>query len=299
MKWAAVPLVIIVALLLAGPTASAGTPNQTWKVEFVPAVLLGQFIQGNVTGPAGGTFTVYLYAEPFNDTVPIFNETFHLRANQTQFNVSVPTTLLTLGAYYLKVNGTEPSGNATLIYGGILRVLNPLNATQINEELYLLEQENLALEGQVQGLSGQISNYQFQADLLFWVFFTLFAVLLFKEGIQYYLRKRPTRLKAAREGWTDFWTQPNIHTFSGMPVAEARIITPQDYNPERRFVTGVGETPTQRRTREEMTRYLAQYGRLEPMEGKDYWVSEEAPPTAPRRTKEFEKRAPNFKVEGL
>ncbi len=296
-QWMFVPLVLFLALALAGPTAQATTPPP-WKAEFAPAALLGSYINGNVTGPAGSTFQVFLYGQPFNDSTPIFNQSFHLSTNQTTLNLSLPTSLLTLGAYYIRANGTSPTGATVAIYAGVVRVLDPLNETQINQEIYLLEQENLILQGQVLSLSSQISTYQFQASLLFWVFFTLFAVLLFKETLQFFLRRARHRLKGAREAWTGFWTQPNIRTFSGMPVAEAKVITPQGVNPERKFVTGIGETPSRRRTRDEMLRYLASYGRLEPTEGADYWATEDTP-EPPRRTKEFKHRAASFKVEDL
>jgi hypothetical protein len=297
MRWAVVPLVLILVLLVAGPTALAATTGPTtFQAEFTPAALLGSYINGNVTGPSGSTVNVYLFGQPFNDSVYIFNETFHIPTNKTEFNLSMPTTTLTLGAYWIRANGTPPSGGEIQIYSGLIRILDPLNVTQVNEELYLLSQENLALQGQVAGLTAQISTYQFQADLLFWLFFTLFAVLLFKEGIQYYLRKFPHRLMGAREGWRNAISEPRIRTFSNMPIREAQIVTPAGTDTDRRFVTGVGDSPDQLRNREEMERYLSTYGRLEPMEGKDYWEVTLTTETT-RRTREFNRRSRSFKVE--
>jgi hypothetical protein len=61
-------------------------------------------------------------------------------------------------------------------------------------------------------------------------------------------------------------------------------------------VTGVGDSPDQLRNREEMERYLSTYGRLEPMEGKDYWEVTLTTETT-RRTREFNRRSRSFKVE--
>jgi len=294
--WAAVPMVFLAILLIAAPAGQAAdTAPSEWSAHFAPAVLLGSYFNGNVTGPVGGVFFIFLYAQPFNHSYPIYNQTFKLGANNTHLNVSLPTTTLTLGAYWVSVNGTDADGVTSTLYTGLLRVLDPLNATQVNEELYLLYEENQALQGQIAGLSSQVATYQVQADLLFWIFFTLFAVLLFKEGIQYYLSRRKDALKSARQGWTSFWTLPRIRTFSNMPVREAEILTPTSPNPERRFVTGIGDTPRDIRTEEEMLRYLARNGVLEPLKGHDYWEVEQraAPPT---RTREYQHQR-NFKVD--
>lgn len=290
--WFVWAVVFVVALSAPTSTASSST---AWHAEFSDSVLLGQFITGNVTGPPGGAFHVLLASEPFNSSVPIIDAGFHFGANQSVINISLPTTLLTLGAYQLSVNATNASqGTSFVLFTEVLRVLDPLNATQVNEEIYLLTQENLALEGQVAGLSGQISAYRFQADMLFWVFFSLVAFLIFKEWFQSMFRRRRDMMRKVREGWKNIVTEPRIYTFSGMDPSP--IVTP-GFNEDRKFVSAYCPSCRTLRTLDEMVRHLASHGRVEPVLGKDYWESDDIdkPEPSPSRGKEL--RQPRFRLE--
>jgi hypothetical protein len=286
-------LVILVGVVGTGPTSGAAP---VWTAEFDHAVAYGQFINGNVTGPAGGSFSLTVNAQPFNGSTPIIAETYHMSANQTKFNLTIPTAPLTLGEFQLTVASiSDTTGAATVFFTQVIQILDPLNATQVNQELYQLNQELAALESQVLGLAGMEGRIQLQNDLLFWVFFGLFILFTFIEGIKAFLKRRTELWTKARRGWRWFWKKPAIRTYSG-DILPTKVTEVVPVNLDRKWVTGYGPEPTSLRTEAEMVAYLTRCGRVEPVRGRDYWVAEGAgaQPTPPPRSKEV--RRPNFRL---
>jgi hypothetical protein len=265
-------LVVMLALVLVGPSASGAiTASAAFNINFQTSAILGGNIQGNISGPSGDEIGIGLFGQPFNDSSPVFATTFHLTNKTT--NLSIPTNLLTLGAYELRINTTSISSTPTLLYISIVYILDPINATQVNNELYQLQQEIAALSREVGGLSNQVSTFQFDVNVLFWVFFALFAFLLLYDQFKRFLARRPYIWRSARKGWKNFWFTAPIRKFSP-DIEPERVITP-GVNVERKYRSRYCDDCSTLRTLDEMTFHLSSvHGRLEPVDGKDYWVDE-------------------------
>ena len=266
--------VAMVGIVAVGPTALASS-TPTWKAVFATEVILGQPIQGNVSGPSGGVFTVSLYTQPFNNSAPIVSQRYVLSANSTSANITVLTGTLTLGAYQLVATTTVIAGGGPLndtIYLGLVHMLDPLNATEVNNQLYQLEQEQAILSGQVAGLGFQVSKLQFTDDLLFWVFFALVLFLLFYDVFKRYFKSHPSVLTGAREAWRYFWTREPIQTYS--PDVLKPEITEPTPDPSRKFMClRCGDWIL--RTKAELDEHFGTVHFVVPAEGLDYETSKD------------------------
>jgi hypothetical protein len=286
MKGLGVALVLVLLLAPVGVIATgvgeaAAPPPPPWVASFPNQVILGNFLNGTVHGPTNGTFTLSLYAPPWNASNPIVVETETLNSSDV-YNASIPTRILGLGVYELNAN---VSGGARF-YIDMVQVVYSLNTTVVNNDLYQLQQEISALEGQIRGLAAQVTQLTTAVDLLFWVFFglTVFYVLydLWKKA----LARAPGFLRDTRAGWRWFWRREPIRMFS-TEIRHDDVVTP-GFNPERKYVSHFCEHCKTLMTWPELVAHLATHGRYEPLVSpRDYVVN-----TTQRKEVEERQKAP-------
>lgn len=289
-----------VLLILIGPSALNATapPAPLWSAQFLPAVGYGDYLDGNVTGPVNGTFFLMLNAEPFNLTPPIYDVTERM-GSRTVLNLSLPTDELTLGMFQLTLlNGSSSTGNRTVFYRHAIQVLDPLNATYVNQQIYLLEAQAQALEGQIQGLSNDVNQLTLQNDILFWVFFALFIFIILGEVIKEWLRGNRRRWRQVRAGWFGLWHRPPIQTYS--PDIDPIEVVTQRGDEDRKYVSGYCADCKKLHTEGRIVEHLmSAHGRVEPKEGMDYWETTDPDLQSPKE--EVDRRLqrlrhPNFRV---
>lgn len=163
--------------------AAATVSPVQWEVEVPFAqVGYGQGIPIYVIGPAGGSFNVTLSVAPFNHTFPAFQQSYTLPVpngtNSSQepytasyLNVSVPTYNLFLGAFQVLV----VAGGTSFI--SVVRIVDPVNATVIQEEIDALNTVVGELTVAVDQANAQIATANEQALLAKYVAVVFGALL--------------------------------------------------------------------------------------------------------------------------
>lgn len=277
--------ILAVGLMLVS-SVSASVPPGSWVMVTPFQVGLGNPIEVEIGGPQNQSFHLALYSQPFNTTTAVFNYTFKTpisnRTSETFTNVTIPTNVLELGRYQVKLF----SAQGVELQAAYTQVTWPFNVTAIQENVTAIAEEEYALGEEIAGQGAEITALTNQVQGLVWVFaggvlwFTLYG------PVSGYLRKRRGFLKSTRDKWHDFWYRWGPNRFA----VGASTDLPVDYDTRRVWISGYCRiTRESWATEAEMIHHLQTHdGIPNPRRDYDYYQD----PEAVERVAEFARREP-------
>lgn len=267
----AVVIFVFLAVFALATTSTATAPVSQWRAYFDPQVTYGSPIIGFVQGPPHSNFTVYLFAQPYNTSSPIFSLSFNFTSNLTNRTIAIPTDTLYVGSYQVVVDTVAAN------FAYIVRVVDALNATQILANMTALQSQQIALEGQILAEQSTVDTVQGQ---LYWAIYVVVFAMIYVtvvDSVKAYVTRKPGAARRLRKGWTNLWEELpyRTHAKGWEPLDTVEAATP---DPERVWISGFCDKCHEILWTEAAIRqHIVEVHEIpEPVRGEDYWLDTKA-----------------------